>query len=83
MSGKNTAFARGRSSACMLLHVCLPIPTFESVLSVFKKRAMDNMQLEFTQMPLFLLPTINNVASAGNSEETMPPLACRPRNYIF
>lgn len=68
MSGTNTIFARGRSSVCMLLHVCLHIPTFESVLSVFKKRATGIMQLEFTQMPLFLLPTINNVASAGTSE---------------
>jgi hypothetical protein len=77
MSGTNTLFARGRSSVCTLLHVCLPIPTFESLLLVFKKRAMGNMQLEFTQMPLFLLPTINNVASAGTSEETMPQFACR------
>ena len=29
---------------------------------------MGIMQLEDTQMPLFLLPTINNVASAGTSE---------------
>jgi hypothetical protein len=46
----------------------MPIPTFASILSVFKMRAMGIMQLEFTQMPLFLLPTINNVASAGTSE---------------